>query len=240
MTEQHPESAEVTSRVHARFQRLLSVLTHIQSGPRFNVGQLAQKLGVARRTIFRDIQFLRDIGFDIIFDEQAGGYRVLAGSALPDPFCWTTDDVALLVVAIQFSLARAIPEFSHAAENVLTKILSACNNVSKSQLSLLLNACVLEDRPCPTLDNDVVLTIFSSIRSQKQIRVSFTKPLEGNWEQTKVAPYRIVASAAKWLLVGRSSLHRKTCTFDISKIAKVELTEDSFCVPKEFRKPHAK
>jgi len=239
MTVRKRESADATSRVHTRFQRLFRVLTHIQSGPRFNVGQLARELGVTRRTIFRDIQFLRDIGFNIVFDQQAGGYRILSAVELPRPLALNPDDIALITVALRWSLARAIPEFSGAAESVLTKLLSICDHQTKNQLSHLLNACVLEKEMTNDLifNDNVLVTIYRGIRRQRQIRAFFSEPLDGKWRQTKIAPYRIAASTVKWLLIGRSSVHRSTCTFDISQIDKVELTDDSYCIPQEFRKP---
>jgi hypothetical protein len=54
-----------------------------------------------------------------------------------------------------------------------------------------------------------------------------------------VAPYRLVASAGGWRLIGRSSFHRKVRSFELRQILRAEVTTDAFDLPPKFRRRKA-
>lgn len=58
-----------------KLHRLLSILRRLDKRERFTPFSLAQKYGIAERTIFRDINDLNSSGFSIVFDKESGIYR---------------------------------------------------------------------------------------------------------------------------------------------------------------------
>gem|GEM_PF-5648784 len=79
--------------------------------------------------------------------------------------------------------------------------------------------------------------IITAIRQQHQVRLALDNSARWGTTTTKVSPYRLVASSNQWLLVGRSSFHRKTCSFDVGDIRSIEITDDTYTVPRGFRNP---
>ena len=66
----------------SRIQRLLRLLALLQAGRGYNVESLAEACGVSRRTIFRDLDVLRESGLPLIYDEPQQRYRS-AGHVVP-------------------------------------------------------------------------------------------------------------------------------------------------------------
>ncbi|MEO1530207.1 MAG: HTH domain-containing protein, partial [Planctomycetota bacterium] len=63
-----------------RFDRALRILQFVQSGEAYDPLSLAVALRVHRRTVYRDISTLRELGIDIGFDDAFGGYVIQGAS----------------------------------------------------------------------------------------------------------------------------------------------------------------
>ena len=70
------------SNVPARHARMLRILCQLQSGSGLNAEDLADQLGVCRRTVFRDLNMMRQAGVDFYFDEKLDCYRLIPQEGL--------------------------------------------------------------------------------------------------------------------------------------------------------------
>ena len=68
-----------------RFDRALRILQLLQSGSVYDPVALAMALGVHRRTVYRDICVLRELGIRLVYDSQSGGYKIQARDPNADP-----------------------------------------------------------------------------------------------------------------------------------------------------------
>lgn len=59
-----------------RTQRLIRIVQLLRGGRRCDAGMLTSALGVSRRTVFRDMQVLRDAGIGCVYDADAESYRI--------------------------------------------------------------------------------------------------------------------------------------------------------------------
>lgn len=220
-----------------RFQRVLRLLMFLQSGPRFNAEELAREFDVSRRTIFRDINTLRDMGIPVQFDEGNDAYRLSREYQFGKAPHLTGDELAALALAAHLSPVQLVPELAATVREATAKLLCSFPESVRTEIVHLLNASRAEfaatvaEFPNP----DVLEKILRAIRTRRQIRLSIAQPREAQPYRTKVAPYGLVASARRWQLVGRSSVHHRTVTFEVSQIRRVEFTEDTFSVPHGFR-----
>jgi predicted DNA-binding transcriptional regulator YafY len=221
--------------IQSRFRRTIRLLLYLQSGPRFNAAQLAKEFQVSRRTIFRDMNFLRDMGLPVRFDEEQGGFSLEGEVAIAKDARVTRDEWFVLLLAAHLSLAAAVPDVASAVRQATAKLLGTLVADDRQKLCQVLNACSV-DLP-PAKPNEHVNTIITAIRNQEQIRLGLGNVEHWGTSTTKVSPYRLVAASDHWLLVGRSSFHRKTCSFDVGDIQSVEMTGESYTVPRGFRNP---
>ena len=66
------------------------------------------------------------------------------------------------------------------------------------------------------------------------MRIRYRSLNEGEEIRTKLNPYRLFFSRRSWYVVGRSSLHRATRTFNLGRIAEIELLDDRYQIPRGF------
>lgn len=225
----------MNSTLHNRFGRLLRLLSLLQAGPRYNALQLAQELGVSRRTIFRDIALLRELGVPIDFHENADGYGVSGGSIRAVTKALDRDQLETLLLAGHLSALQAAPGFAASIRDATANLLGKFSPTLRGELSNLFNSCVIEmDSSVPPPDSRILSTVLTGIRTQHQIRLTLRPNGAQERLRTKVAPYQLRFSPDQWRLVGRSSYHRSVCTFDVESIEAAELTEDTFDVPRGF------
>lgn len=225
----------MSSTLHNRFGRLLRLLSLLQAGPRYNALQLAQELGVSRRTIFRDIALLRDLGVPINFDENADGYGVSGGSLRAVTKALDREQLEMLLLAGHVSALQMAPAFAASIRDATANLLSRFQPALRDELSNLFNSCVIDWHSCDApVDEGILSTILAGIRSQLQVRLTLEQKGTDEALRTKVAPFRLRISPDRWRLVGRSSYHRSVRTIDLGTVEAAELTEDSFDVPRGF------
>ncbi|QQA43475.1 helix-turn-helix transcriptional regulator [Pelagovum pacificum] len=103
-----------------RADRLFRIVQHLRGGRLLTAAQLAEKLEVTPRTIYRDVADL--IGSGVPIEGEAGvGYVMRAGYDLP-PLMFTTDEVVALVAGARLIRAWGGQAMAAAAEEALVKI----------------------------------------------------------------------------------------------------------------------
>ena len=89
----------------SRIHRLLKLIGLLQAGKGYNVEALAEACNVTRRTIFRDLETLRQSGVPLSFDEQQQRYHVCGTYYLP-PTNFTPEEALSLIVLCQECITR--------------------------------------------------------------------------------------------------------------------------------------
>lgn len=220
-----------------RHVRALRILTCLQSGPCFNAKKLAQQLKVSRRTIHRDLNLIREAGIQVRYNGRDSAYQLAPRSPqhLPPP-TFDPEELTTLVMAAHLSLLQSVPDMGGAASLSVAKLLGAYPGDVRNEVARLLNACVLH-LPVGTLSGrtrEVIGTLLSAIRTQCQVRCTLQEDPTRPSYQTLIAPYRIVVSLERWILIGRSSIHRAVRPFPIAGIEDIELTEEPYQLPSNF------
>lgn len=224
--------------IMGRHSRAIRILTCLQSGPIFNAKELATRMRVSRRTIYRDLNLLRGAGIRVEFDEQNSGYRVSDGSpnALVPPG-FSDRDLAKLALTSHLSLLHGFPHFGTAIRESVAKLLGYYSPDVRESVTRLLNCCVV-DIPAPEYEShalEILERIMGAITGGKVVQAQILVPGKERPVATRLAPYRLIASLQDWAVIGRSSLHRRTLRIPISHIMSVQMTSEKFELPKNFR-----
>jgi len=217
-----------------RLHRLIDLLRYVQTGPRFNAGQLAHRYGVARRTIFRDIRLLRACGIPLHYDEANEAYYLGHDGGLNVDQLSGAEHLALLVAAVLSSPLMRNMATEAKLNEALQHIMSSFSPEARAQACHVANAIVAQhqepQRSEAQAGGDIWSLLVEAIGHRKQIRIEVNTP-EGPL-QTMVAPYQVVAGQSGSKLVGRSSLHREIREFALSSIRTAEITAETFETPK--------
>jgi predicted DNA-binding transcriptional regulator YafY len=207
----------------------------VQSGVHFNAEQLAQELGVSERTVFREIKTLEAAGVSIEFDSKRACYRVCTdGTAVP---YLTDDELTALAVAANLSPLTACCTLGLRARQGLAKVVAKAKPSLRQQLQNLQDYLVAKPYLPPGKEG-ILRLIISALTDARQVRLTYESQPGKPPLRTKVAPFRMLVLPRQWVLVGRSSYHRKTCEFDLARVLTAELTEDPFEPPPVPRHDH--
>lgn len=211
----------------------MKLLGALHGGNGRNADALAEMCGVCRRTIFRDLATLRDAGVPLEFDEQNQRHLIRGDYYLP-PTHFTTDE-ALAVMALCYDLGERLP-FMTAAASAALKLESSLPVRLRDHVRQAAPAVRLRLEPNNPLTgrDGLFQQIVDAIGRRRCLRIRYDSLFDGRVIGTRLSPYRLLFSRRSWYVVGRSSLHRETRTFNVGRIVELTVLDDRFQVPRGF------
>ncbi|TCO35743.1 putative DNA-binding transcriptional regulator YafY [Kribbella steppae] len=200
--------------------RTLRLLSLLQARRYWPGPLLAERLGVSARTLRRDVDRLRELGYPVDANPGVdGGYALAPGAALP-PIVVDDDEAMALAVAIQSHLAAG--DGGEAALRALTKIVQ----VLPRRLRARLNAVGLSTTPAPwspglSIDHAVLSTLALGCRDSERIRFAY-HAANGTQSTRLVEPFKLVPLGQRWYFVAYDVDRRDWRIFRIDRIATAE------------------
>ncbi|MBO3086311.1 helix-turn-helix transcriptional regulator [Cellulomonas fengjieae] len=213
------------SNTSSRTLRLLSLL----QARRFWSGSgLADELGVSPRTLRRDVDRLRELGYPVDSHPGVdGGYALAAGASLP-PLVVDDDEAMALAVAIQSHLSTG--EGGDAALRALSKVVQAMPRRLRARLDALRTSTT----PAPwspasvtPVDHSVLSTLALGCRDHERVRFAYVAA-SGASSSRLVEPAHLVALGWRWYLVGYDLDRHDWRTFRIDRIDTAQSAGTSF------------
>jgi proteasome accessory factor B len=196
---------------------------------------LAQECGVSRRTIFRDLDLLRSSGVPLCYDEDQQQYHIAGNNYLP-PTNFTPEEALALIVLCHEMGDRAGLPFFNPARSAAVKLESALPGRLRDQLREVINSLRIQPLPKNPLvgKRPVYDQLLEAIAKRHSVRLRYRSLNEGEEIRTKLNPYQLFFSRRSWYVAGRSSLHRATRTFNLGRIAEIEILDDRYQIPRGF------
>ncbi|WP_426308653.1 helix-turn-helix transcriptional regulator [Cellulosimicrobium sp. E-16] len=161
-------------------RRTLLLLSLLQARPDRTGPELARRLGVDPRTVRRDVERLRDLGYRVVATRgRDGGYRLDAGTELP-PLLFDDEQVVALAVALR-TVATNGP--GDAIEEAAVRALATVRQVLPARLRHRVDAVDVvpvpggPGRPAPSVDLDVLLAVSTAVRRREVLRLDYAPPV---------------------------------------------------------------
>ncbi len=207
----------------------------LQAGKGNNAGALAKACGVTRRTIFRDLDVLRQAGVPLLLDDESGIYRIPGTYFLPPTNFTAEEALAVMVLCYEFGSGSRLP-FYEAATSAALKLESCLPGRVRDRLRNATDAVHINLQPGSRLDDKlpVYQQLLGCIATRRAARIVYDSLSDGQVINIKLSPYRLLFSRHSWYVIGRSSLHRETRTFNVGRIQTIELLDEQFQVPRSF------
>lgn len=101
--------------------RLLGLLSLLQAPREWPGGELAERLGVTPRTIRRDVERLRDLGYPVHATRGTAGYRLGAGASLP-PLLLDDEEAVAVAVGLRTAAGASVTGIEETSLRALTKL----------------------------------------------------------------------------------------------------------------------
>jgi predicted DNA-binding transcriptional regulator YafY len=182
-----------------RLLRLLSLLTARRG---WRGEDLAERLGVTPRTVRRDVERLRSLGYEVrAVPGPAGGYELGAGSALPPMLL---DDEAAVAVAVGLRAAAggAVDGMAEAAVRAAAIIERLLPDRLRRRADALQSAVVPLPAGTAPVSPDLLGTLALACRDAERLRFAYVDS-SGSPSRRHVEPYRLVSTGRRWYLVAR-------------------------------------
>ena len=187
----------------ARTLRLLSLL---QARRHWAGADLAGRLGVSVRTLRRDVDRLRELGYPVDASRGVdGGYTLAPGAALP-PLVLDDDEAVALAVGLQAAAAGPVAGMAETSVRVLAKLVQVMPVRLRRRVEALRAVTVPGGAAPPpggagAVDPAVLTTVALACRDSERIGFGYAAPDRERTERT-VEPHRLVALGRRWYLVG--------------------------------------
>lgn len=184
--------------------RLLALLSMLQARRDWPGGLLAERLGVSERTVRRDVDRLRELGYPVqAVKGPDGGYRLEAGSQLP-PLLFDEEQAVALAVALRIAVGTGAG-IEEAAARALTTVRQVLPARLRRRVDVL-EVSAAGRGTDPQVDTEVLLTLSAAVRAREELRFDYRAP--GSSEDAeprpprRVQPHHLVVRAGRWYVVG--------------------------------------
>jgi predicted DNA-binding transcriptional regulator YafY len=198
--------------------RLLSLLSLLQTPRDWPGSELAERLGVTGRTVRRDVERLRALGYPVEASlGNQGGYRLVAGSALP-PLLLEDDEAVAVAVGLRASAGQAVADVDEASLRALTKLTRVLPVRLRQRVqSLSSSMTVLPPENGPQVDIEVLTVLAAAVANHERLRVRYAAR-GGRAERRDVEPVRLVAAGRRWYLVAFDLDREDWRTFRVDRV----------------------
>lgn len=204
----------------SRVLRLLSLLQTRRSWPG---PELAERVGVSQRTIRRDIDRLRELGYRIEAERGSiGGYRLDAGSSLP-PLLFTADEAVALALSLRAGAAEgAVSGIADLTVSVIAKLEQVLpsavhNRLEATQAAIVTPGPIRESEP---VDAQAFASLALACRDSEIVRFAYSSPDAGA-SPRRVEPVALIPVGRRWYLLAWDTARDDWRTFRADRISDV-------------------
>ncbi|MYS82316.1 helix-turn-helix transcriptional regulator [Embleya scabrispora] len=180
--------------------RLLGLLSLLQTPREWPGSELSARLGVSARTIRRDIERLRELGYPVEATRGAdGGYRLVAGTAMP-PLLLDDEEAVAIAVGLRTAAGGAVAGIEEASVRALAKLEQVLPSRLRGRVRAVSGATVPLVPSGPTVDPEALAVLAGAIANHEKVR--FVHRAAGGAESRRlVEPNRLVSAGRRWYFV---------------------------------------
>ncbi|SSW65639.1 helix-turn-helix transcriptional regulator [Achromobacter agilis] len=198
--------------------RLLRLLSLLQTRRHWAGTELAAALAIHPRTLRRDIDKLRELGYPIHASSGvAGGYAFRAGHALP-PLLLDDDEALAVALTLRTAATGTIGGIEETALRALVKLEQAMPQRLRRRVDALRSAIVPVPREGAAVDATLLATLAAACRDQMRIGFDYTDG-KGLASTRLVEPQGLAHTGYRWYLVAWDPARDDWRTFRIDRIA---------------------
>ncbi|MEU4287227.1 YafY family protein [Kribbella sp. NPDC026596] len=180
--------------------RLLKLLGLLQSQRDWTGEQLAERLGVTVRTVRRDVDKLRGLGYPVNATlGVAGGYRLGAGAQLP-PLLLDDDEAVAVAVGLRTAAGGTVAGIADTSLRALAKLEQVLPSRLRHRVSALQQMTVPLAGGAPTVDPEILTAVAAVCRDHQRLRFDYRDKAATSTIRT-TEPHRLVHTGRRWYLV---------------------------------------
>ncbi|TDE95805.1 WYL domain-containing protein [Occultella glacieicola] len=197
--------------------RLLQLLSLLQIRREWTGAALAERMGVTDRTVRRDIDKLRELGYPIRATAGvAGGYQLGPGAQLP-PLLLDNDEALAVALGLAAVAASPVAGVAEGSVRALTKLEQVLPARLRSRFTSLKAAVTRLGGATDAVDPSYLTEISGAIASRRQLAFEYERADEQRIRRL-VEPYQLVDAGQRWYLVAWDTVRTDWRTFRVDRI----------------------
>jgi predicted DNA-binding transcriptional regulator YafY len=207
----------VAKDMPARMLRLLSLL---QSRREWSGAELAGRLGVTGRTVRRDVERLRGLGYPVDGTTgTAGGYRLTSGSNLP-PLLLDDEEAVAVAVGLRAAVDSGVTGIEEITVRALAKLEQVLPTRLRQQIAAVSSAtAALQVAGGPRTDPATLAVLAATCRDHELVAFEYRRR-DGASMSRRVEPHSLVIAHGRWLLVAYDLERAGWRTFRVDRMTR--------------------
>lgn len=199
--------------------RALQLLSLLQTNRFWACAELAARLGVTERTVRRDLDRLRELGYPVDSTSgRYGGYRLATGAHVP-PLILDDEEAVAVAIGLRYAAEAAISGIEETSLRALAKIEALLPHRLRRRVSALHSSVASLRR---AVDDDVIhpesLSVFAAAcRDHEHVRFDYRRTREER-SRRHVEPHQLVTAGRRWYLVAWDRDRGDWRTFRLDRI----------------------
>ncbi len=215
--------------------RVLQLLSLLQTHRLWRGEELAARLEVSPRTVRRDVDRLRELGYPVeAAPGNDGGYRLAAGAHLP-PLVLDDEEAVAIAVGLRQAAGAAIDGIEDTSVRALAKLEQVLPDRLRRRVSAVhTNISTIRRGPTdePGVDPDALAVLAQACRDHEEARFDYQRR-DGEDSQRLVEPHQLVSAGRRWYLVAWDLRREDWRTFRLDRLARARLAGGRF-TPREI------
>jgi predicted DNA-binding transcriptional regulator YafY len=197
--------------------RLLRLLSLFQARRYWSGAELSERLEVTARTLRRDVDRLRSLGYPVNSTSgAAGGYQLGAGATLP-PLLLDDEEAVAVAVGLRTAASGTVSGMEEASVRALFKLQQVLPSRLRRRVTALNSFIVPLSSPGPTIDAETLTRIAGACRDSEKLRFQYHNR-DGVASARDVEPHRLVHTGRRWYLAAWDSVRNDWRTFRVDRI----------------------
>ena len=230
---------------YKRIHRLLKIYALIQGNQGWTAQRLAEEFKTTARTIFRDIDVLKEIGIPVHHDPEKKCYQIRRDFYMPAVELTFEESLALISLGRYIHEKDQIP-FSHPALKAMAKIKGQLPLPVRRELDLLEDHLAVKLAASATQEGfeDCYAKVCHALATRRCLRCiyesasNYGDPTNGNGKKDPdpflLKPYALFFNQRAWYVVGFHGSRDEVRTFKLNRFALMEATQQAYSIPKGF------
>jgi predicted DNA-binding transcriptional regulator YafY len=203
-------------------ERTLRLLALLQSRRYWSGSELAGRLGVSARTLRRDIDRLRELGYPVEAQRGVdGGYQLAAGAVLP-PLVLDDDEAVAIGVGLHSAIqGGTVVGIEESSVRALSKVVHVMPPRLRRRIDALAAVTVpvsWQGVTTTSVDADVLVSLAQACRDGERLEFTYTAR-GGEHSSRTVDPHRLVLLGRRWYLVAWDLSRFDWRTFRLDRLA---------------------
>lgn len=220
-----------------QFWRLLKIDEQIRAKVFPTVRALSKEFEVSKRTIERDIEFLRDM-YDapIAYSYSKKGYYYTQETFFLKSLFLSADEFFSVAVFEKLLKQYRKTPIEEKIKKIFKKLTELLPKDIVSFDSLWLDdAVTFISDPSPDISPEIFSSVFEGVKTHHAIKFLYRSLDKAETTERIAEPYHIVCQRGAWYVMGLCRLRNEPRIFSFSRMQKIEiLAKESFVVPKDF------